>query len=658
MEHNSTILIVDDETDIRDTLALLLSDEGYKIDFAISGEEALEKANEHTPDLILMDIMMPDMDGFEACRRLRTNIFLAEVPIIILTGLGDRDSRLRGIDSGADDFLTKPFDRTELLARVRTITRLNRYRKLESKINRLSAVYDISSALNSSIDIDALLEFIIQQIKELLNVDVISILFYDQQKGELYFHITLTEDMSIESKLEKLRFSVEQGIAGWVVREGKPALVPDVNVDENFYGDIDKSIGFVTKSVLCVPLRDNEGVFGALEAVNKKDGVFTKDDQVLLEAMAGNIAVAIEKASLHKELQKAEALLNKQDAKLKNKRGYRFEDIIGKSDEIRYVIKQAEQVAITGSTVLIYGETGTGKELIAQAIHYGGPRMLKNFVAINCGAIPENLLESELFGHEKGAFTNAITRQIGRFVEANGGTLFLDEIGDMPLNLQVKLLRAIEDGVIRPLGSNQDTPVNVRLIAASQKDLAKQVADGSFRQDLYYRLKVFTIELPPLCRRRKDIPLLINHFIKIYNEKLGKYIVATEDEAQERLYQYDYPGNVRELQHIIESAMVVSKGETLTFNALPKEIRNSIISATDMVIEEKYITIPKNDEELKAAKAEAQKRVEQMFLIKLLTGTRGNVSLAARKANMNRSWLSQLVSKHQLDLSQFRKDVN
>jgi len=537
-------------------------------------------------------------------------------------------------------------------------------RRLERQIARLSALYDISSALNSIIDIDALLEFIILQTKELLDVEGVSILFCDQRKGELYFPIVAVEEQEIATRLKHLRFPMDSGVAGWVCREGKSALVPDVSVDERFYGEIDENTGFVTKSILCVPLLGKEGVLGILEAVNKKEGKFTETDQYLFEAMASNIATSIERANLYRDLQKAEALLRRQNAQLRQaiKQKYRFENIIGNSDKMIDALKKAEQVALTDATVLIYGETGTGKELVTQAIHHSSPRSLKNFVPINCGAIPENLLESELFGHEKGAFTNATVRRIGRFEEANDGTLFLDEIGDMPLNLQVKLLRVLQEGVIQRLGSNEDIPIDVRVIAATHQDLEQLVAEEKFRQDLYYRLKVFELEIPPLRERKEDIPLLINHFITHYNEKLGKQIVGIEDAATDILYNYDYPGNVRELQNLVESAMILSKGNMITVDVLPKDIRTPKESDKTLIVGEERLDIPKNNEELKAAKAEARRKaeenVERLFLTELLSSTHGNVSEAARLAGINRSWLAQLVSKHQLDLSQFREGVS
>lgn len=674
MEHNSVILVVDDELYEREIIAVSLTDQGYKLVFAGNGTEALAKAAEITPDLILLDVIMPGMDGFEVCRRLRADPLLAEVPIVMITALGDHDSRLQGIEAGADDFLTKPFDQSELQARVRTVTQINRYRQLllanrqlEHKIAQISALYDISSKLSSTLDVEAILRSVIQKAKELLNAESVSILLWDQRRDALYLPIGLSGGEKTAHQKQP-HFPIVSSVSDWVLREGRSALVRDMNTDERFSGkntgdedtkEREASSG-VIKTVLCVPLRGRERILGVLEAVNTKNGEFTADDQHLLEAMAGNITVSIEKADLYQNLQRAEALLRRQNAVLRQavKQKYRFENIIGNSDEIISVIKKAEQVALTDSTVVIYGETGTGKELLAQAIYQNSPRAMGNFVSINCGAIPESLLESELFGHEKGAFTGAAARRIGRFEEADGGTLFLDEIGDMSLSLQVKLLRVLEEGVIQRLGSNQDIPVDVRVIVATHHNLAQLVAERGFRQDLYYRLKVFELELPPLRERRADIPLLINHFVVYYNKELNRHIVGIDVPAMNILCEYDYPGNVRELRHIIESAMVLCKGDMITLDVLPKGTRTWTTSDSNLTASEERLAIPKSNEELKAAKTEARQRaedrVERLFLTELLSSTHGKVTEAAERIGMNRSRLSQLISKHGLDLSRFR----
>jgi len=532
---------------------------------------------------------------------------------------------------------------------------------LEQERTMLATLYDISSALNSTADINALLKSIIRKTKELLNVENASILFWDKKKNELYPPIApvVVEKEGMETRPDWFRPPTASSVAGWVFREGKPALVQDVSADERFYKEIHENTEPLVKSILCVPLRGREGILGVVEAVNKKEGGFTVSDQRMLEAIADNIAVSIEKANLYQDLQRAEALLRRQNAELRRaiKQKYRFENIIGNSDKIMDVLKKAEQVALTDSTVLIYGETGTGKELLARVIHQSSPRSSKNFVPINCGAIPENLLESELFGHEKVAFTGATVRRIGRFEEANGGTLFLDEISDMDINLQVKLLRVLQESVIQRLGSNEDISVDVRVIVATHEDLDQLVSEGRFREDLYYRLKVFELELPPLRKRQGDIPLLINHFIAYYNERLGKQIADIEDAALGILCRYNYPGNIRELQHLIERAMVLCKGNVITTDILPEEMQTPMKNVKISMFSQERFAIPRNKEELRTARTEAQRRIENLFLTELLSNTHGNVSKAARKAGMDRSWLIELIGRHQIDLSRFRDEV-
>jgi DNA-binding NtrC family response regulator len=663
MDHTSTILIVDDEKSGRDILKGLLIKQGYNLVFATNGKEALNKAKAITPDLILLDVMMPEMDGYEVCKNIRSDPVLEEVPIVMITALGDRKSRLRGIESGADGFMSKPFDAMELQTRVRTITRLNRYRRmlltnrqLEKKVTQLSALYDILGTLNSVTDINALLKSIAQKTQKLMAVERISIFFWDGDK-EYLRPVIIWEADSNQNQTEHKPVASE--VAEWVFHEGKPASIQNMEKNLHISEISDKSSEIknevIIESVLCVPLRGREKIIGVLEVINKRDGDFTEEDQELLEAMADNIALSIERVNLYQDLQKAEALLRRQNAemRLSVKKKYRFSNIVGNSEAITETLKKTEQVALTDSTVLIYGETGTGKELLARVIHESSTRSQKNFVPINCGAIPKNLLESELFGHEKGAFTGATKKRIGRFEEADAGTLFLDEIGDMPLNLQVRLLRVLQEGVIQRLGSNNDISVDVRVIAATHENLTDLVAKGRFREDLYYRLKVFELELPPLRERRGDILLLINHFIPHYNEELGKQIAGVDESVLEVLCEYDYPGNIRELQHIIESAMIMCKEDMITLNALPKELRSSTLLKKKKLNMES-INIPTNKEELRAARADAQRQVEILFLREILSATDGNVTEAARRTGMNRSWLSELIGKHNLDLDQFR----
>lgn len=250
-------------------------------------------------------------------------------------------------------------------------------------------------------------------------------------------------------------------------------------------------------------------------------------------------------------------------------REYSFQNMVGNSEAMHKIFDLVKRVSQAPSNVLITGESGTGKEVIAKAIHYNGPLKDKPFVSVNCGAIPESLMESEMFGHKKGSFTSAFSDKPGLFEVADGGTLFLDEVGELPLNIQVKLLRAIQERVVRRVGANEDTSIDVRIIAATNRDLEQMVKDGTFRQDLYYRLNVIQIKTPPLRDRRDDIPLLANHFLRKYNERLTKQIGGISEDAMEVLKKYDYPGNVRELENIIERTVALEGGATILVESLP-----------------------------------------------------------------------------------------
>lgn len=278
-------------------------------------------------------------------------------------------------------------------------------------------------------------------------------------------------------------------------------------------------------------------------------------------------------------LRKAEEreLLRRENVALRQemRKGNRFEDILAKSASMQSVFRTIAKIADYKTTVLITGESGVGKELVARALHSRSARQPRRFVAVNCGAIPENLLESELFGHKRGAFTDAVADRVGLFEEADGGTLFLDEVGELPLGLQVKLLRVLQEEAIRRLGDTKDIAVNVRIVAATHRDLLAETEAGRFREDLFYRLNVLPIHVPPLRERREDIPLLIEHFIARNNARLGTDIRALDSESRRLLYEYSWPGNVRELENTIERAMVLAEGDSIVAGDLPERIRQA-----------------------------------------------------------------------------------
>ena len=350
-----------------------------------------------------------------------------------------------------------------------------------------------------------------------------------------------------------------------------------------------------------------------------------KSDEVLL---------TLKKAEERERLK--EENLRLQDRIEKIEQRYSFENIVARSEAMAHVFDLVGSVADHKTTVLITGESGTGKELIARAIHSSGPRASKPLVTINCGGIPENLLESELFGYEKGAHSTAFKKKLGRFEEANGGTLFLDEIGELPLSLQVKLLRVLQEEEISPLGGIGSKKIDVRVLAATISDLNKKIEEGEFREDLFYRINVMTIHLPPLRERRGDIPLLIGYFIDIFNKKLGKNIEGLSSETMPIMMGYSWPGNIRELENVVERSVLLAKGRWITPSELPSSITSDqgIPSSID---HEHTLSIKK-----------ASKRLERNLIQKALELTDGNRTKASKILEISRPILIAKIKKYNL----------
>jgi len=325
------------------------------------------------------------------------------------------------------------------------------------------------------------------------------------------------------------------------------------------------------------------------------------------------IILTLRKAEERERLREENILLKKEI-----KREFGFENIITKNDKMLQIFETIRKISDYHTSVLITGESGTGKELIAKAIHYNGKRGSKPFIAINCGAIPKNLLESELFGYVKGAFTDAHQNKKGLFEEANGGTLLLDEIGELPSTLQVKLLRVLQEGEIRKIGDTKQIKLDVRIIAATAKNLAQEVRKETFREDLFYRLNVIQIDIPPLRERREDIPLLVNHFIKHYNQKYHLKVKSISSSALNPLLEYDWQGNIRELENAVERAVILSEGNCIQRSALPPDIRKSEIGEEKEVNSDQY-SIKK-----------MHRIMEEQLIRKTLVKTRGNRTQAAK----------------------------
>lgn len=311
-------------------------------------------------------------------------------------------------------------------------------------------------------------------------------------------------------------------------------------------------------------------------------------------------------------------------------------EILTSSPQMESLLGQARLVAMTDASVFIQGESGSGKELLARAIHNASERSAKPFVAINCGAIPENLLESELFGHAKGAFTGAVNNHIGLFESADGGTLFLDEIGDMPQALQVKVLRALQERIIRPVGSTQDVNIDVRIISATHRALSEEMRAGRFREDLFYRINVVSLDIPPLAKRREDISLLASHFITTFNKKYNKNVQSFAPEALEMLIAAEWPGNVRQLQNVIEQTIVLATTQVISVTLLEKALQETSNTIIPLDI--------------------AKQQFEQNYLINILKATHGNVAQASKLAKRNRTEFYRLLERHHIQPNSFKNN--
>jgi len=365
----------------------------------------------------------------------------------------------------------------------------------------------------------------------------------------------------------------------------------------------------------------------ALEAI--KRGAY---DYIPKPFRADEIVLTLRKAEEHFRLLRENALLRSEI-----KREYSFEGFITNDPAMQEVMRTAQKMAQYKSTVLIVGESGTGKELVAKAVHLASPRAGGNFVAINCGAIPENLLESELFGHTKGAFTDAYRPKKGLFEEADGGTIFLDEVGELPLMLQVKLLRALQEEEIRRVGDTKPIKIDVRIIAATVRDLENDVQEGKFRGDLFYRLNVLPIHLPPLCERKGDIPLLVDYFLKRWAERLKKPVVTADKEAMDKLISYRWPGNVRELENVIERAIVLAESDRITVQDLPPTIRHGGEASVGDIERDDVISIKK-----------ASRALEERLIRRALDQTAGNRTQAAKLLEISHRALLYKIKEYNI----------
>jgi Nif-specific regulatory protein len=456
----------------------------------------------------------------------------------------------------------------------------------------------------------------------------------DASGKNLQFAYVDDRDEENARRLRDLTVPHDRGVAGWVLTQATPALVDDATNDARFYGGVDQSLGRTTQGLVCAPLRTRDGVIGVIEIINKSVGRFGPEDLALLDALSGSIAIAIENARLVGELRAREATLQREVTSLRRVASaqHQLDGIVAASpamDEVRRLVESASDSPVS---VLIEGETGTGKELVARAVHYNSARRNKRFVPINCAALNENLLESELFGHRRGAFTGALSDKRGLFEVAHEGTVFLDELGDASPAFQARLLRLLQEGELVPVGDTTPRKVNVRVISATNRDLEEDVRTGRFREDLYYRIATFPIPLPPLRERREDIPLLVEHLLGRAAKRLEKELGGIEPAALALLEAYEWPGNVRELQNEIErAASLTPRGGRIAVGQLSEKVRAGVTPAA-----EGGGTQPQKAAGAGESLWTAIERFEREHLRRSLAEHEGNVSRAARTLGISR----------------------
>jgi formate hydrogenlyase transcriptional activator len=501
--------------------------------------------------------------------------------------------------------------------------------QLARERDRQQLLLEINNAVVSNLALNDVFTAVSACLRKVIQHDGSSLVLYDPETRVCRVHVLdFAKNQSVvEEKQAGPKCTTPASIA---INSGKPAVFRERDLTamsaESEMARCVLADGL--KSLCCVPLISHNRMQGTLNLGRRRDDAFSPEDVELLSQVGQQIAIAVENALVYREIAELKEQLNKEKLYLEEeiRTEYNFEEIIGESAVLKRILKQVETVAPTDSTVLIQGETGTGKELIARAIHNLSGRRERTFVKMNCAAIPTGLLESELFGHEKGAFTGAIAQKIGRFELAHQGTIFLDEVGDILPELQSKLLRVLQEQEFERLGSTKTIKVNIRLVAATNLDLTQMVSDKQFRSDLYYRLNVFPITLPSLRERPEDIPLLVRYFAQKYSQRMDKRIETIPADALAALSKYHWPGNIRELENLIERSVILSHGPDLRVPLGELKVRN---------------TVPSDGE----ATLEATERRHILRVLKETDWTVGGASGAAVRLGMKRTTLLSRLRK-------------
>jgi transcriptional regulator with GAF, ATPase, and Fis domain len=501
-------------------------------------------------------------------------------------------------------------------------------------------LFDLGMAFAARLDLDELIALVVRECSEALRAEGTSVLLLEPDGGHLVFPWVSAADPAVAARLATLRIPADRGVVGSVLRAMAGLRIDTAEGDQRFSPEADRATGFSTRALLCVPLRSRDGPIGVLEVVNPRDRpAFDDGDLRFLDALSGSVAIAIENARLYATVRSTASRLREQVGALRRDfaRLDRFAELVGATpvmDEVRHLMDRA---AASPITVLIEGETGTGKELVARGIHRAGERADAPFVVVNCAALAESLIESELFGHKRGAFTGALQDRAGYFEAAAGGTIFLDEIGEMPLPMQAKLLRVLQEGEVTPVGDHRPRKIDVRVIAATNRDLAADVAAERFRSDLYYRLAAFPIRLPPLRDRTDDLPLLTDRFLAAAAERHRKRAPGLLPATLELLGRWSWPGNVRELQNEIERAVALARDD----ESIGPDHLSERIAGTSPVDARPAVVVEDGSLPL----LEAREAFEIRYLAQALRRHHGNVSRSARALGISRVMLQKKMKQ-------------